>query len=184
MRMNAWTRRSTRLAAGILTLGVALAGCGGGSKSSSSTGSTGSTTAALKRLEVQVTGTSTAQAPATSLLARLGQLVGWPAAAEASVGLQGCTVTASTLPGVSVTTDGEGKAILVDVIVPATVSVSCPDGSSGQFPISGPPGAVVTVKVETKPGKLEVRSRHGAEDPSISQPSTPSVPSKPQSGSS
>ena len=80
-------------------------------------------------------------------------------------------MSASTRPGVSVTTNGEGKATLTDVPVPATINVSCPDGTSGSFPINGLPGAVVTVRVQGRPGRLEVHSRHGAVSPSISEPS-------------
>lgn len=151
---------------------VILAGCGGGSKSSNGTptGSTAST-AALRRLEVTVVPNTTAALPRPTFLARLGEAMLAPRAAEAATGIAGCQVSASTKPGVTVTTDANGKALMNDVPVPAVINVTCPDGTAGTFNVNGLPGAEVTVKVRSRPGRLDVRSRHGDISPSISEPS-------------
>ena len=158
---------------GLAAGGLILAGCGGGSSKSSSTpAGSNASTAALKRLEVQVTPGASAEIPRQTRLAQLGELVlGWPRTAEAAPAIANCTVSASTLPGVSAATNAQGKAVLTDVPVPATVNVSCPDGTSGVFPVNGEPGALVSIRVRGRAGRLEVRSRHGAISPSISEPS-------------
>ena len=158
---------------GVVASGLILISCGGGSSKggSAQTGSTGAT-ASLKRLEVEVTPGGSAALPPPTLLARLGALVlGGPRAAEAAAAIHNCAVSASTLSGVTVTTNAVGKAVLSNVPVPATVTVSCPDGTSGAFPVNGEAGALVTIRVRGRAGRLEVRSRHGAISPSISEPS-------------
>lgn len=159
--------------AGVIASGLILISCGGGGSKggSAQTGSTAAT-ASLKRLEVEVTPGGSAALPPPTLLARLGALVlGGPRAAEAVPAIPNCAVSASTLPGVTVTTNAVGKAVLSNVPVPATVTVSCPDGTSGAFPVNGEAGALVTIRVRGRAGRLEVRSRHGAISPSISEPS-------------
>ena len=158
---------------GMVAGGLLLISCSGGSSKggSTQTGSTAST-AALKRLEVEVTPGGSAASPPQTFMAQLGALMlGGPRAAEAAVAIPNCTVTASTLPGTTATTNSQGKAVLTDVPVPATINVSCPDGTTGSFPVSGEAGAVVTIRVRGRAGRIEVRSRHGANDPSISEPS-------------
>ena len=113
-RARRWRVRARDV--GVVASGLILISCGGGSSKggSAQTGSTGAT-ASLKRLEVEVTpGGSAALAPPT-LLARLGALVlGGPRAAEAAPAIPNCAVSASTLPGVTVTTNAVGKAIRMD----------------------------------------------------------------------
>ena len=158
---------------GVIASGLILISCGGGSSKggSAQTGSTAGT-ASLKRLEVEVTPGGSAALPPPTLFARLGALgLGGPRAAEAAPAIPNCAVSASTLPGVTVTTNAVGKAVLSNVPVPATVTVSCPDGTSGAFPVNGEAGALVTIRVRGRAGRLEVRSRHGAISPSISEPS-------------
>ena len=166
-----WRVRARDL--GVIATGLILISCGGGSSKggSAQTGSTAAT-ASLKRLEVEVTPGGSAALPPPTLFARLGALVlGGPRAAEAAPAIPNCAVSASTLPGVTVTTNAVGKAVLSNVPVPATVTVSCPDGTSGAFPVNGEAGALVTIRVRGRAGRLEVRSRHGAISPSISEPS-------------
>jgi hypothetical protein len=89
---------------------VILTACSGSSSQggSAQTESTAST-AALKRLEVQVTPGGTAALPAT-LVARLGALgLGGPRAAEAATVIPNCAVTASTLPSVAATTPPKAR---------------------------------------------------------------------------
>lgn len=176
MRHSGWAE-IRRLAVTVGVLGVVLAGCGGGSKGSSTTGSS-ATTAALKRLEVQVVGVSTAQGPST-VVGHLAALLGWPTTAEAGPGVAGCTVTAVT-SGVSAITDADGRAVLVNVLVGDTVTVACTAGPSGSFVVTGPAGGVVTVKVEVEPGKVEVKAKDQKVSPAtVSTPSVPSAPSEP-----
>jgi hypothetical protein len=170
-RARRWRVRARDI--GVVASGVILISCGGGS-SKGGAAQTGSTvaTASLKRLEVEVTPSGSAALPSPTFLAWLGALaLGGPRAAEAAPAIPNCAISASTLPGVIVTTNAAGKAVLSDVPVPATVTVSCPDGTSGAFPVNGEAGAVVTIRVRGRAGRLEVRSRHGAISPSISEPS-------------
>jgi hypothetical protein len=170
-RARRWRVRARDI--GVVASGVILISCGGGSSKggSAQTGSTAAT-ASLKRLEVEVTPSGSAALPSPTFLAWLGALaLGGPRAAEAAPAIPNCAVSASTLPGVIVTTNAAGKAVLSDVPVPATVTVSCPDGTSGAFPVNGETGALVTIRVRGRAGRLEVRSRHGAVSPSISEPS-------------
>ncbi len=158
-------------ALGVLAMGVAS--CGGSSGSSSGPSSSSQT---LKRLDVQIV-RRTAQVPAPSMLARLGDLLGWPQVAEASH----CTVTAG---GVTATTGPDEKATLNGVAVSSggtvPVTIQCSDGTTGSFTLAGAvPGAVVTVTVEVEPGKVEVKIR----DQHVSPPSKPSNPSKPSTSS-
>jgi hypothetical protein len=170
-RARRWRVRARDV--GVVASGLILISCGGGSSKggSAQAGSTAAT-ASLKRLEVEVIPGGSAALPTPTLLARLGALVlGGPRAAEAAPAIPNCAVSASTLPGVTVTTNAVGKAVLSNVPVPATVTVSCPDGTSGAFPVNGEAGALVTIRVRGRAGRLEVRSRHGAISPSISEPS-------------
>jgi hypothetical protein len=86
------------------------------------------------------------------MIASIGNLLGWPQVAEASSGIANCTVTAGA---VTAKTDANGNASLNGVIFPATVSVSCPGGQTGSFPVTGTAGAIV--KVEAEVGSIEVR---------------------------
>ena len=72
----------------VLLGAVVLAGCGGGGKSGSPTAS--SSTQTLKRVDVHVVGGGAAEGPRQSMLARIGNLIGWPQMAEASAGVPGC----------------------------------------------------------------------------------------------
>jgi hypothetical protein len=147
-----------------------LAACGGKS-GSSTTPNSRSSAQKVGRLEVHVVRGS-ASAPAASMLARLGDLLGWPRTAEAAT----CTVTAN---GVAGATDASGTAVLVNVPVPANgilpVNVACSDGSGGAFSLTATGGTNVTVTVEVEPGQLEVKVK----DQQVSQVSQPSQPSKP-----
>ncbi len=161
------------LGAALGVLAMAAAGCGGSSSSSSGPSSS---TQTLKRLEVQLVRTA-AQLPAPTMLARLGDLLGWPQVAEASH----CTVTAG---GVTATTGPDEKATLNGVAVSpggtVPVTIQCSDGTTGSFTLAGAvPGAVVSVTVEVEPGKVEVKIR----DQHVSPPSKPSKPSKPSASS-
>ena len=128
----------------------ALAGCGGGGKSGTPTAS--SSTQTLKRVDVHVTRGGTAEAPRSSMVAMIGNLLGWPQLAEASTGVSGCSVTGG---GATATTDANGDAILTGVTFPTTVNVSCPGGQTGSFPVTGTAGAIVKVEVEV--GSIEVK---------------------------
>jgi hypothetical protein len=162
----------------IVLLGaVVLAGCGGGGKSGSPTAS--SSTQTLKRVDVHVVGGGVAEGPRQSMLARIGNLIGWPQMAEASAGVPGCTVSGG---GATATTDANGNASLVGVVFvppPAStpINVTCPGGQTGTFPVTGAPGAIVKVEVEV--GSIEVRVKNQkVSEPKVSEPSKPSKPSK------
>jgi hypothetical protein len=110
------------------------------------------------------------------MLARVGDLLGWPQLAEASSGIPGCNVTATgATPAV---TDADGNATLTGVTFPNTVAVTCPGGQSGSFPVTGAPGAVVKVEVEVGSIEVKVKGQHVSQ-PQPSQPSQPSPPSQP-----
>ena len=141
-----------RALGGVVLLGaVVLAGCGGGGKGGG-TPTAASSTQSLKRVDVHVTQGGSAEGPRQSILARVGNLLGWPQVAEASSGIANCTVTAGA---VTAKTDANGNASLIGVIFPATVNVSCPGGQTGSFPVTGTPGAIV--KVEAEVGSIEVK---------------------------
>jgi hypothetical protein len=141
-----------RVLGGVVLLGaVVLAGCGGGGKGGG-TPTAASSTQTLKRVDVHVTQGGSAEGPRQSMLASIGNLLGWPQVAEASSGIANCTVTAGA---VNAKTDASGNASLIGVIFPATVTVSCPGGQTGSFPVTGTPGAIV--KVEAEVGSIEVR---------------------------
>jgi hypothetical protein len=156
----------------IVLLGaVVLAGCGGGGKSGSPTAS--SSTQTLKRVDVHVVGTGAAEGPRQSMLARIGNLIGWPQVAEASAGIAGCTVNGGGAP--QAITDANGNASLVGVVFPATVIVACPGGQTGSFPVTGVAGAIV--KVEAEVGSIEVKVKNQkVSEPKVSEPSKPSKP--------
>jgi hypothetical protein len=135
----------------VLLGAVVLAGCGGGGKGGG-TPTAASSTQSLKRVDVHVTQGGSAEGPRQYILARVGNLLGWPQVAEASSGIANCTVTAGA---VTAKTDANGNASLIGVIFPATVNVSCPGGQTGSFPVTGTPGAIV--KVEAEVGSIEVR---------------------------
>lgn len=161
------------LGSAVLLGAVVLAGCGGGGKSGSPTAS--SSTQTLKRVDVHVTRGGSAEAPRSSLLARIGDLLGWPQAAEASTGVAGCTVAGG---GASATTDANGNASLTSVLFPADIVVTCgPGGPTGTFHVNGTPGAIVKVEVEV--GSIEVKVKNQrVSEPKVSEPSQPSQPSK------
>ena len=81
--------RSRTLGVGMVAGALIVAGCGGGGSKSSSTPTGANTaTAALKRLEVQVSPGASAAILRQTFLAQLGDLVlGGPRAAEAATGL-------------------------------------------------------------------------------------------------
>jgi len=164
------TTRVKYLCVGMMSSAAVLAGCGGGGKSATGP----SQSASLRRLEVEVVTPGTARLSEPSMLVRLAELIGWPRRAEAA-GLPGCTVSVPGLP--PATTNASGRAILTNVPVPNTVSVSCPNGPSGTFPVDGPPGSVVTFRVEARADRIEVRGRNESVSPSVSPPSPPSPPS-------
>jgi hypothetical protein len=158
-----------RMMGGVVLLGaMALAGCGG-SKSGSPTASTSTQT--LKRVDVHVVGGGAAEGPRRSMLARIGDLLGWPQKAEASAGIAGCSVAGGG--ATPATTDANGNASLTGVTFPATITVTCPGGQTGSFPVTGVAGAIV--KVEAEVGSIEVKVKNQR----VSQPSEPSKPSKP-----
>lgn len=173
------TRRVHRLGLAVAIVGTVLAGCGGGG---SSTGPSRSG-AALKRLEVEVVQGSAA-VPSRSVLARVADMLGWPQVAEASH----CTVTAG---GVSAATGPDERAVLSNVPLDANgnvlVTITCPGGVGGSFTLAGgPPGTVVALRVDVRPGRVEVRVRdqHVSQVSQPSPPSPPSQPSRRRSGSS
>ena len=140
-----------RALGGVVLLGaVVLAGCGGGGKSGTPTAA--SSTQTLKRVDVHVTRGGSAEAPRSSMVAMIGNLLGWPQTAEASTGVSGCSVTGG---GATATTDANGDATLAGVTFPTTVNVSCPGGQTGSFPVTGTAGAIVKVEVEV--GSIEVK---------------------------
>jgi hypothetical protein len=156
------------LGSAVLLGALVLAGCGGGGKSGSPTAA--SSTQTLKRVDVHVTRGGSAEAPRSSMLAMIGNLLGWPQTAEASTGVSGCSVTGG---GASATTDANGDATLTGVTFPTTVNVSCPGGQTGSFPVTGTAGAVVKVEVEVGSIEVKVKDQH-VSAPKVSQPSTPS----------
>jgi hypothetical protein len=158
------------LGSAVLLGALVLAGCGGGGKSGSPTAA--SSTQTLKRVDVHVTRGGSAEAPRSSMLAMIGNLLGWPQTAEASTGVSGCSVTGG---GASATTDANGDATLTGVTFPTTVNVSCPGGQTGSFPVTGTAGAVVKVEVEVGSIEVKVKDQH-VSAPKVSQPSTPSKP--------
>jgi hypothetical protein len=158
------------LGSAVLLGALVLAGCGGGGKSGSPTAA--SSTQTLKRVDVHVTRGGSAEAPRSSMLAMIGNLLGWPQTAEASTGVSGCSVTGG---GASATTDANGDATLTGVTFPTTVDVSCPGGQKGSFPVTGTAGAVVKVEVEVGSIEVKVKDQH-VSAPKVSQPSTPSKP--------
>jgi hypothetical protein len=161
------------LGSAVLLGALVLAGCGGGGKSGSPTAA--SSTQTLKRVDVHVTRGGSAEAPRSSMLAMIGNLLGWPQTAEADTGVQGCTVTAQT-GGASAVTDAAGNAILTTVPFPNNIFVACPTGpSGGPFAVTGTAGAVVKVEVEVGSIEVKVKDQH-VSAPKVSQPSTPSKP--------
>ena len=162
--------RCRLLGSAVLLGALVLAGCGGGGKSGSPTAA--SSTQTLKRVDVHVTRGGSAEAPRSSMLAMIGNLLGWPQTAEASTGVSGCSVTGG---GASATTDANGDATLTGVTFPTTVNVSCPGGQTGSFPVTGTAGAVVKVEVEVGSIEVKVKDQH-VSAPKVSQPSTPSKP--------
>ena len=142
---------TSRLLGSAMILGVlVLAGCGGGGKSGSPTAA--SSTQTLKRVDVHVTRGGTAEAPRSSMLAMIGNLVGWPQTAEASTGVSGCNVAGG---GATAITDANGDASLTTVTAPTLITVTCPGGPSGSFSVTGTAGSIVKVEVEV--GSIEVK---------------------------
>ncbi len=177
MRAMTPFRRSLLYGALAGMLAIGLAGCGG--KSGSSTGpSTSSNT--LKKLNVKVV-RSAAEAPASSMIARLGEMLGWPQIAEAAT----CTVTAGVTPNIqtATTTDTGGEVTLTNVGVDAAgnvpVTIDCGVGAVSNVTLTGlAANMTVTVTVEVKPGKVEVKAQDTqVSDVSVSEPSEVSEPS-------
>jgi hypothetical protein len=109
-------------------------------------------------LEVNVRRT-TAEAPPTSMLARVADLLGWPQVAEASH----CSVTGGGVTGVNV---GGEQYVLTGPTLNADnsldVAVSC-GADSGTLRLTGlTPGTAVEVEVRTSPGRLSIEAQ--AED--------------------
>lgn len=162
------------VAGGVLAL--LLTACGGGS-SSSSTGPS-SSSGSLKRVDGRVVSSSTAEAPADSLLARLAALFGMPTAADAQV--SNCTVTAPG--GVTTTTGSDGRFVLQNVPIASdgsvTLTFNCPGAATGSLRLEGlPAGSVITLEVDVRPGRVTVRSRNVDASPSPSP--SPKVSQKP-----
>ena len=161
----------------VMLLGaVALAGCGGGGKSGTPTASTTTSASAqkVKQVNLHLVRSGSAEAPRQSMLVRVADLLGWPQVAEASTGVQGCTVSAG---GGSAVTDVNGNATLTSVNPFTFVTVTCPPSSPANVPLMGPAGAVVTAEIETNNIEVRVRNQRVSE-PKVSEPSTPSKPSK------
>jgi hypothetical protein len=166
--------RCRQLGSVVLLGAVALTGCGGGGHGSTPTSATSTQT--LKQVNVHVTRGGAAEAPRSSMVAMIGDLLGWPQVAEADTGVSGCSVTGG---GASATTNANGDATLTGVTFPATINVSCPGGQTGSFPVTGVAGAVVKVEVEVGSIDVKVKDQH------VSAPvSQPSQPSKPPTGTS
>src|SRR5262245_35800097 len=89
--------RAGYLVVAVGMLGLLMTGCGGSSGNSTRSSSS---TQALKRVDVHVVRSATAEAPRRSVLAGIADLLGWPQVAEASSGIPGCTVSASGVPSV------------------------------------------------------------------------------------
>lgn len=162
------------VAGGVLAL--LLTGCGSGS-SSSSTGPS-SSSASLRRVEGRVVSASTAQVPDGSLWTRLATLFGGPRAAEAQV--SNCTVTAPG--GVTTTTDRDGRFVLQNVPIASdgsvTLNFACPGGAVGSLRLEGmPAGAVITIEVDVRPGRVGIRTRNV--NPSPSPSPSPKVSKQP-----
>ena len=176
------------LGVALVGVGILVAGCGGGGKSSSTTATSSSQGQTLKRWELRVKNGGTAQIPAPSFVERVAGLLGWPQIAEASTGIPGCNVSAPG-PGGTVTavTDANGKAILNNVTTPGVAHVSCAGVPGGEIDIkiSGPPGSIIEVEVETNHGGLKVKAESedaSPSEPSISEPSPSPDRSGPNSG--
>jgi hypothetical protein len=118
------------------------------------------------------------------MLASIADLLGWPQVAEASSGVPGCLVTATT-GGQTATTDANGVAILSGITFPNVITVTgCTGGGvPATFNVSGAAGAQVKVEVELDGVEVKVKNHHVSQpkvsEPSVSEPSEPSPPSQP-----
>lgn len=174
--MRAMIRSRWTLLLGIGMWGIVLAGCGGGGGGSSSTGPT-ATSGTLTRVEGRVVTASTAQAPAGSLLAWVTGFLHWSRAAEAQVA--NCTVSA---PGATpVTTNSNGEFVLLNVPIGSSGSVTltfaCPGVASGTLTLENlPPGAVVKIQVDVRPGRVAIKTKNVDVNPSPS-PNVSPMPS-------
>ncbi len=180
---ESWTRSlATRLLLlqtlmiGLVVVALFVAGCGGGKGSGTSSTTGASATQTVKRLEVTVVRPTAAAPGPRPFYAWATDLLQFARAAEAAT----CSVTAG---GQTVSTDANGKAILVNVPVDATgnipVSIDC-DGTLSSVNVSAKPGTVVNVTVEVRPGRVEVKAKgeHVSQPSKVSEPSKPSEPSK------
>lgn len=167
---------------GLVVVALFVAGCGGGGKGSGTSSTTGaSATQTVKRLEVTVVRPSAAAPGPRPFYAWATDLLQFARAAEAAT----CSVTAA---GQTVSTNANGKAILVNVPVDATgnipVSIDC-DGTLSSVNVSAKPGTVVNVTIEVRPGRVEVKAKgeHVSQPSKVSEPSEPSTSSSGKKGS-
>jgi hypothetical protein len=158
------------LVVGLMAAALFVAGCGGGGKGSGSPTSA-TATQTVKRLEVTVVRPSAAAETPRPFFAWATDLLAFGRSAEAA----SCSVTAGLQ---TVQTDAHGKATLVNVPVDATgnipVTINC-DGTESLVNVSAKAGTVVSVTVEVRPGRVEVKAKNEhVSEPSVSEPSTPS----------